>query len=85
MSSRRRHIAMVVTDGRKTCACELHPCPSSPQLGDPLCRICRQHCYQELVRRDRNRKRKIVILVSIAIAGSSYVLGHFLGPVLFGG
>jgi hypothetical protein len=81
----KRHLVMVERPRGLRCACTLHPCPSVPQLGDPLCRICREHCYRELVRREIRRKRTLVFFGCALIAGVSWLLAKFLGPVLFGG
>jgi hypothetical protein len=78
---RRRHIAMVITDGRKTCACTLHPCPASPQLGDPLCRVCRGHCYPELTRRARNRRRILLLAVALSVSVVGWLAGRIYSVI----
>jgi hypothetical protein len=78
-------MVMVQTVGRVRCACQLHACPSSPQLGDPLCRFCREHCYVELARRQLFRRRALLVIAAILIFGVSWLAGHFFGPTIYGG
>jgi hypothetical protein len=78
----KRHIAMVMMNGRVRCSCELHACPSLPRLGDPLCQFCRQHCYGELIRRERFRRRVVIVAAAVVIFVVSWLAGHFIGPAL---
>lgn len=78
------HTIMVRTSHRVRCSCTLHACPSPPQLGDPLCRFCREHCYKELIRRERRRRHVLMVLGGILVFGVSYLLGHVVGPMLGG-
>ncbi len=74
-----RHIVMVQTNGKVRCSCALHPCPHPPQLGDPFCKTCREHCQPELDKRRKRSHVKLAILAGALIYALAWLAGHFFG------
>ncbi len=81
----KTHIVMVNNPKRLRCACTLHHCSAAPQLGDPLCSVCRLNCCEVLDRRARTRRRCVFVAVAVAIFFVGWLLGKVYSIGAFGG